>query len=100
MTPSPDRLNDLGKRFEVITFHSQPILPEERNDPLLELNRAVHRVHIHRARRTLRADLAAVEEVPRALEDVSMILVLRYLERRLYMPAVRRSRQLVAMDGH
>ena len=100
MASRPDRPHDKGELLEVPSFDSKCVLLEEGNDPPFELDGAVHHVHADRARRPFCSDAAASEEEPELLQDVFVIAVLGDLEGGLDLPATRRPRQLVAMNGY
>jgi hypothetical protein len=99
MGSSAYRPNYVGELLEVITLDPKLMFLEERNYPLQELNGAVHHVDLHRTSLAFGSDSAAAEELLKFVQDRSMVTVLRDLKGGLDLPATRRAREGVALNG-
>ena len=92
MASVSDRSHDASERLKVIPLDSQGILLEERNDPVLQLDRAVDGVHRYRTFGSFQPYSSTPEERSKRFERRDMVEMLRNLKRGLDMPSRRRSR--------
>ncbi len=78
--PPPHRSDDLREQSEVLSFHEQPVLFEEREYPFLKVRQPCDRVGHHSAVWSFVIELSAIEVITNPLQQFKLFLVLIHLE--------------------
>lgn len=86
MSANPHFSDDLCELLEIIALDSQGILLEERDDPVHELEGAVHGVDRYGTPGSLQSHTATSEERGQGLEGRDVVYVLRNLKGGLDVP--------------
>jgi|NGEPerStandDraft_6_1074524.scaffolds.fasta_scaffold127722_1 hypothetical protein len=100
MLLSPHRPHDGGKCSEVGTFHDERIRLEERKYSRFQVPELLDRVGQDAAPWAFRANSPAAEGRNHRFENLSMVLVLVDVERRLQLPATVSVHRRTAMNRH